>query len=424
MALTRRKLLLGSAAMAGAAVPLHRVFRRPRGGSVARFGPLEPDPAGVLDLPRGFSYRVVQRSGEVMSDGYVVPGSFDGMGCFPGPNGTIVLMRNHENGWVPGTGPQRLGQPAPAEAYDAEAHGCVTRAVLGERSLEVLEANLVLAGTVRNCAGGPSPWGWLSCEETTDARHGYVFLCRTDARRVAAPERIAAYGRYRHEAACIDPDTLVAYLTEDKEDGCVYRFVPADRSTPFHGKLQALAAANHPRLDTSDALDVGDAVDVEWVDIDTPDSETDDVRHQGRARGAALMKRGEGIWFDAGRIFICSTTGGPKSAGQIFRLVLGRGGAPDRLELVAQSSSTDALDMPDNLTVAPWGDVFLAEDSPFGDQYLRVLAKDGKITDFARNAGSQSELAGVCFSPDGATLFVNVYLDGLTIAIRGPFRSA
>jgi uncharacterized protein len=424
MALTRRKLLFGSAALAGAALPLHRVFRRPRGGRIGRFGPLLPDPNGVLDLPRGFSYRVVQRSGDTMSDGYVVPGSFDGMGCFEGARGTLVLMRNHENGWVPGTGPQKLGQPPPAEAYDADAHGCVTRAVLQGTSLAVVESNLVLAGTVRNCAGGPSPWGWLSCEETTDAGHGYVFLCRTDARRVAKPERIPAYGRYRHEAACVDPDTRVAYLTEDKDDACLYRFVPADRSTPFDGKLQALAATDRARLDTSTGLTVGDAFDVEWVDVDTPDSKDDDVRHQARARGAALVKRGEGIWLDRGRVFFSSTTGGPEEAGQIFELAIAGDGGKDRLSLLAQSTSTDELDMPDNLTVSPWGEIFLAEDSPFGDQYLRVLSPDGKVSDFARNAGSQSELAGVCFSPGGDTLFVNVYLDGLTIAIRGPFRSA
>ena len=30
-------------------------------------------------------------------------------------------------------------------------------------------------------------------------------------------------------------------------------------------------------------------------------------------------------------------------------------------------------------------------------------------------------MAGVCFSPDGSTLFVNIQVDGLTVAITGPF---
>ncbi len=344
------------------------------------------------------------------------------MGCFEGPRGTLVLMRNHECTWVPMTGPYRIGQSAPPEAFDPAAQGSVTRVVLRADSLDVLSTNVVLAGTVRNCAGGLSPWGWLSCEETTDAGHGYVFLCRTDAARLAPPERIVGYGRYRHEAACVDPATLIAYLTEDKDDSCLYRFVPGARSEPFRGKLQAMTVVSHPRLDTSHGLRVGDSFDVGWVDIDEPDPKDDSVRKQGHARGAAIVKRGEGIWLDRGQVFVCSTSGGPRSAGQIFRLTLGGKGAPDRLTLLAQSTDTDVLDMPDNLTVAPWGDVFLAEDSVGGEQYVRVLSTDGTVSDFGRNALSQSELAGVCFSPDGGTLFVNIYGDALTLAIRGPFR--
>jgi hypothetical protein len=77
--------------------------------------------------------------------------------------------------------------------------------------------------------------------------------------------------------------------------------------------------------------------------------------------------------------------------------------------------------MPDNIALAPWGDLFLCEDCVAGEQHLRVLGTDGRISDFARNAVSRSELAGVCFSPDGTTLFVNIYSDGLTLAVRGPF---
>ena len=424
MGLTRRSMLIGGAALVGAALPLSKLFGRSRSDGAGRFGPLVPDPEGIFDLPAGFSYRVVQRSGGATDDGYRVPGSFDGMGCFEGPNGTLVLMRNHECLWIPTTGPFRLGQPPAPEAFDKAAHGSVTRLVLAADTLEPVSTNLVLAGTVRNCAGGRSPWGWLSCEETTDAGHGYVFRCRTDATRVAPAEPIKAYGRYRHEAACVDPSTLTAYLTEDQEDGCVYRFVPNSAATPFQGRLQAMAIANRPRCDTSRDIHVAETVEVAWVDIDEPDPKKDTVRHQGRANGAAIVKRGEGIWLEGDDVYICSTSGGPRSAGQIFRLSLGRVKGPDRLTLLAQSTDTDVLNMPDNITMAPWGDLFLCEDCVVGEQHLRVLSKDGQVSNFGRNALSRSELAGVCFSPDGKTLFVNIYGDGLTLAIRGAFPAA
>lgn len=417
-------MIAGAAAtLVGAGLPLSKLFGRSRGGNIGRFGPLVPDRDGILDLPRGFSYRVIQRAGELMNDGYVVPGSFDGMGCFPGPNGTLILMRNHENTWVPMSGPYRPGQEAPPEAYDSAAQGSVTRVVLDASSLRVRSSNLVLAGTVRNCAGGVSPWGWLSCEETTEASHGYVFLCPTDADRVRPPHRVQSYGRFRHEAACVDPETFVAYLTEDQGNGCFYRMVPESKQMPFSGRLQALRVVGRPQLDTSEAMRLGEELDVEWVDITEPDPKEDTVRAQGHAAGAALVNRGEGIWHDRGRVFFSSTTGGPRSAGQIFRLTIGGGAKADRLLLLAQSTSTDVLDMPDNLTVAPWGEVFLAEDTVRGDQYLRVVSPEGNVCDFARNAVSQSELAGVCFSPDARTLFVNIYGDGLTLAVTGAFHA-
>ena len=151
----------------------------------------------MLDLAPGFRYTILQRVFEPMSDGFKVPGRPDGMACFGGPNSTLTLMRNHEldrGFWEAGY------DAAPTESFDARAGGGVTRVVLDSKTLDVVSSNRVLAGTLRNCSGGESPWGWLSCEESVESGHGYVFRCRTDASRLAAPERIVGYGRFRHEA--------------------------------------------------------------------------------------------------------------------------------------------------------------------------------------------------------------------------------
>ncbi|HEX8324941.1 MAG TPA: alkaline phosphatase PhoX, partial [Tepidisphaeraceae bacterium] len=63
---------------------------------VRGFGPLVADHRGLFDLPKGFSYRVISRAGEPMDDGFITPGNFDGMGCFPLGSNRVALVRNHE----------------------------------------------------------------------------------------------------------------------------------------------------------------------------------------------------------------------------------------------------------------------------------------------------------------------------------------
>jgi hypothetical protein len=420
MALGRRSFLVGGAAVLAGAAGMRSLFtarREPRARATP-FGPLVPDRHGILDLPPGFSYRVLEQKGDPMDDGYVVPARADGMACFALPDGRLALMRNHEIAGL--VGGAHTGRPPPPEAYGPTHAGGVTRLVVDATTFERVSSNLVLTGTCINCAGGPSPWGWLSCEETTEPGHGYVFLCDAAATRVQPARRIAGYGRFKHEAAAVDPDSHVAYLTEDVNDGSFYRFVPAAKGTPFTGRLQALAVVGKDRLETGRAMAPGARLPIRWVDVADPDPADDTVRTQAQARGAAVFARGEGVWFSGGTAYVCATAGGPAGRGQIFRLVPdGSGGT---LEVFAQSEDPDTLDFPDNITMSPWGDLYMAEDAS-GVAFLRGLTATGKLFDFARNALSDSEFAGVSFAPDGRALFVNIQDDGLTLAVTGPFRA-
>lgn len=411
--LRRRQFLVRSALGAGAvSIPLTALISRK--AKARDYGDLVPDPDGILDLPRGFTYQILEEDGDPMDDGYVVPARPDGMACFDGGNGTLVLMRNHENDT--GGGAYGSGE-APKEAYDTDAYGGVTRLVVDAETGERISSNLVLTGTNRNCAGGPSPWGWLTCEENVDTGHGYVFVCPIDAETVQEPDPKAGYGRFNHEAAVVDPETNICYLTEDRGDSCVYRFVPDDPAEPFSGKLQALRVVGEDQFETT-GMQTGEVVDIDWVDIDEPDPSGDTVRDEAQDKGAAIFVRGEGIFFSDGAVYVCSTTGGPVGGGQIFRIYDTPGDAS--MELLVQSEDTDVLQMPDNIVVSPFGQLFMAEDGG-GDNHVRALTEDGEVIPFARNAASGSELAGVCFSPDGRFMFVNMQSDGLTLAITGPF---
>ena len=413
---SRRTFLKSSAALTvGAAVVPHLL--RASQARAASFGALVPDPAGVLDLPAGFTYTLIDQRGDDMSDGYQTPGLPDGMACFFDSAGNYVLMRNHEVGTFDyANGALKTGQSPPEEMYNSIAMGGVTRVVIDPQSGAKVSSNWVLGGTLRNCAGGPSPWGWLTCEETDTAGHGYVFLTKTDASGIQAAQRIDAYGRYNHEAVAIDPETYTAYLTEDRGNSCLYRMVPSSKETPFEGQLQALRIIGEDKATLADDRQVGERWSVDWVDLNNPDSPDDSLRSEAQDMGAAIIKRGEGIWYHDGVVYICSTSGGPNSKGQIFKLTL----ESQELELIAQSDDPDVLDMPDNICVAPWGDLYMSEDGD-GDQYIRYLNQDGNVQDFARNALSGSELAGVCFSPDGKALFINIQKDHRTYMIQGPF---
>jgi secreted PhoX family phosphatase len=232
---------------------------------------------------------------------------------------------------------------------------------------------------------------------------------------VQAPRRIDGYGRYRHEAAAIDPETAIAYLTEDQPSAGFYRFVPHAKDKPFDGVLQALAVRGAPGFDTGGQR-LGERVDVEWIDVESPTPPTDSVRFDAQDRGAARFQRTEGIYFAGGEVFLCATTGGPGGWGQVMRLDV----REQTLEVIAESGTPDLMSGPDNVCVSPHGVLYVAEDG-VRDRHLRRVTLDGEVVPFARNALSQTEMGGLCFSPDGQTMFANVQEHGLTLAIDGPF---
>ncbi len=375
-----------------------------------------------LDLAPGLSYIELDRNGNTLGDGFTSPGRPDGMGCFVADDGSLILMRNHEitlkhHGTSDGRGAY-LPDNIPRQAYTATDLGGVSRLLLDPQSLSVIQSNMVLTGTRNNCAGGISPYGWLSCEETLDDDdnqiHGFVFLCDVNAQELSPPIRVDAYGRFVHEAAGFDLRTGRCYLTEDISTGCLYRFQPADRSRPFDGKLQALSVIGEKTFKTT-TMTTGESKLIEWIDV--PDALAgENVSRDSQSLGAAVFVRGEGCWYDNDQLVFCCTEGGPNSKGQIFKLVDSDDGAT--LTLLAQSDAKTDISHPDNITISPTGDIFFAEDT-FGECLIQHVSKEGIVTAVARNTEQGQEIAGLCFSPDGRVLFGNIQEPGITFAIHG-----
>ena len=425
------------------------------------YGPLVRDPNRLLDLPEGFTYQVISQSGDTMDDGLFVPGQPDGMGCFDLGDGKVALVRNHElkgssalhrNLGPGGFHQERIGLLDPAKGYDTYKDGRplpggTTTLVYDLEARRTVSQHLSLAGTSTNCCGGHTPWGsWLSCEETEQTPadsdvsrpHGFIFEVPARASGLVDPVPLKAMGRFDHEAVCIDPRTGVAYLTEDKNDGLFYRFIP---TTPGRladgGRLQAMAFKGQPGADTRNqdahAWAVGDWREVVWIDLEDVESPNADLRMRGHAAGAALVARGEGIFWGDGELYMTATSGGPLRRGQILRYVpspvegqRGEARRPGRLQLFVESADEKTLNMGDNITIAPWGHLVVCEDNYSTDtrNHLKGVTPEGEVYVIGRNVfAGNSEFAGAVFSPDGEVLFVNIMYPGITLAIRGPWTS-
>ncbi len=388
------------------------------------YGPLQPAPGGELLLPAGFTYVAFGHTGSPMTDGTPTPGMHDGMAAFPGENGMINLVRNHEN---------NQGAAFGENPYDPQAAGGTTNLVFDPVRMELVAAYPSLTGTIRNCAGGPTLNGsWLTCEETftgldVETPHGYVFEVPADATSPVDAVPIKEMGRFTHEAVAVDPATGIVYQTEDRGTSGFYRFVPVDRNDlTAGGTLQMMAIKARPNYDTRYSQSVGRPLPCEWVDITDPDPDSTDslaVFKQGWEQGGAVFARLEGAWYGDGSVYINSTSGGDAGLGQVWRFTP-RGNSGGQLELVYESTDPDVLESPDNLCVSPnTGGLVLCEDGG-GKDLLRGVTTDGRIFDLAElNSDNTSELAGATFSPDGSILFFNVQSPGITYAITGPWAN-
>jgi secreted PhoX family phosphatase len=339
------------------------------------YGRLRAPDANGIRLPSGFRSRVIARTGDpVAGTGHRWHTDPDGGVVFPAGDGWIYVSNAETPHRAGGAGAIRFGP-----------------------SGEVEDAYTILSGTDMNCAGGPTPWGtWLSCEEWS---RGMVWECDPRARFRAEPR--PAMGRFTHEAAAADPDRRVIYLTEDREDGCFYRFRPQVWGSLDAGSLEVLCGVA--------------GVPTHWAAVPDPLATTVSTRHQ--VPGALRFNGGEGAWYDSGTCWF--TTKGDDRVWAFH--------APTRTLTVlydARARSTAPLTGVDNITMSPGRRLFVAEDG--GNMQICSVSLAGRASVFCRVVDQpMSELTGVAFDPSGTRLYFSSQRGpdgrGITYEVTGPF---
>ncbi|RFS86554.1 DUF839 domain-containing protein [Actinomadura spongiicola] len=352
--------------------------------SPSPYGPLQAANAHGIQLPSGFTSQIVARSGQtVAGTPYTWHNAPDGGACFADGSGWIYVS-NAEIGSGGGG----------CSALRFNSGGSVT------------SAYSILSGTNRNCAGGKTPWNtWLSCEEVDT---GYVY--ETYPFGGTAAVRRSAMGRFNHEAAAADPVRQVIYLTEDKSDGGLYRFIPVTWGNLSSGTLQVLKAGT------------GTSGSFTWGTVPDPDGQPTTTRKQ--VAGMKVFNGGEGCHYANDTVWFTT-----KGDNRVWQLNL----ANSTYELAYDDSlvtnGTAPLTGVDNITGSTFGDLYVAEDG--GNMEICIITPDDGISVFLRiNGQSSSEICGPAFNPAGNRLYFSSQRGttgsssgGITYCVTGPFRT-
>lgn len=388
----RRQFLAGGI-VAGATLLspafLREALAAPATAGPGPYGPMGAPDANGLMLPEGFTSRQIARGGQPVP-GTAYPWHFapDGQATYRTGDGGWILVTNSEVPSATGGG---------SSAIRFAPDGSITG------------ARRILAGTNLNCAGGPTPWGtWLSAEE-----HEGGMIWEADPAGILPPVPRPALGNFSHEAAAVDPAAGHVYLTEDQPNALFYRFAPAVEGDLSAGVLEA-------------AIVAADGA-VSWTRVPDPNLVTQGEMVREQVPTATRFNGAEGLWHHEGILYF--TTKGDRKVWAYDTVAA-------KLDVLYdyRLAPDAALNAVDNVTVSPFGDVYVCEDG--GNMEICLITPDRQVAPFLRLTGDAhegSEMTGVVFDPGARRMYFSSQraypyvggtplADGATYEVTGPFR--
>ena len=212
-------------------------------------------------------------------------------------------------------------------------------------------------------------------------------------------------GAFNHEAVAVDPVSSICYMTEDMKDGCLYRFIPAEKNHLENGRLE-VAVANGQTLT--------------WQVLSEPSGKSIPTRYQ--VEEAARFRGGEGIVYDRRKIFFTTKIDNVVWCYHIDTRVI--------TQIYSAAQYQDPLlTGVDNIEVSVSGELLIAEDG--GN--MQIIAVDHDYTPYVLLqvfGQDRSEITGPAFTPDGQRLYFSSQRggtgkseDGLTYELRFPVSS-